>query len=125
MSDLGQVEVGATATVQDNGFAEVVLRVSIPSNTHIEAHEPAEPFLIPTVAETAGLSELDVEYPEPRLKDLGLPGAELLVYEGDIEIRLRGRLIEQGVLGGTVRYQPCVGGACLPPRIQQWQAEVP
>lgn len=120
MTDVGTITLRPTARMRD-GHAEVLLRLEIPNNMHIEAHEPPEPFLIPTVAEVDGLTDVEAEYPVPRRKDIGLPGAELLVYVGRIDIRLRGRPTGPlETLHGRVTYQPCVGGACLPPRTDAW-----
>jgi hypothetical protein len=123
MTDVGTVTVRSVARMRD-GLAEVVLGVDIPSNVHIEANEPPEPFLIPTVAEVDGLADVEAEYPPPRRKDIGLPGAALLVYDGRIEILLRGRpTAPLETLRGRLTYQPCVGGACLPPRTDTWTVE--
>jgi hypothetical protein len=124
MSDIGTIAVRPRARLQD-GFAEVLLRLEIPSNMHIEAHDPPEPFLIPTVAEVDGLTDVEAEYPAPRRKDIGLPGSELLVYDGRIDIRLRGRPTGPvETIYGRVTYQPCVGGACLPPRTDVWAVDL-
>ncbi|MGH2694398.1 MAG: protein-disulfide reductase DsbD domain-containing protein [Actinomycetota bacterium] len=125
MTDLGTVTVRPAARVR-NGVAEILLRVEIPDNVHIEAHEPPEPFLIPTVAEVDGLTDVEAEYPTPRCKDIGLPGAELLVYDGRIEIKLRGKTADAvEALRGRLTYQPCVGGACLLPRTDVWTVDLP
>ncbi len=124
MTDLGTITVRPTARMRD-GVADVLLRVEIPDNVHIEAHEPPEPFLIPTVAEVDGLTDVEAEYPAPRRKNIGLPGAELIVYYGRIEIRLRGRpTVPLQALRGRITYQPCVGGACLPPRTDDWTVDL-
>ncbi|MGH2729490.1 MAG: hypothetical protein ACRDJI_02655 [Actinomycetota bacterium] len=124
MSDAGSVTLRPSVVVSD-GRAEIVVEVVIPKNAHIEAHEPAEDFLIPTILEVDGVEDVHIEYPGPVQKDLGYPGAELLVYEGRIEIKARGRTNGIGeFVGGRLSYQPCVGGACLPPRVDEWRAPI-
>ena len=105
--------------------AEVTLTAEIPPGTHIEAHLPSEPFLIPTVVEVEGLEEAAVDYPEPVRKDLGFSGIALSVYEGTVRFVVRGEVAPGvEVVRGTVSYQPCVGGACLPPRASTWEARL-
>lgn len=101
----------------------VILTVELPEGVHIEPHVPTEPTLIPTVLEAAGLSEVVVEYPEPVMKDLDWRGLTLTVLEGSLRFVISGRL-QPGVdsMTGTLRYQPCIGGACLPPRTVSLQA---
>jgi hypothetical protein len=99
-----------------------VLEIDIPENCHIEAHEPAEPFLIPTVIEVHDLHDVEIVYPRPHRKEI-IPGAELLVYDNRIRVEIRGRLMNRAhTIAGRIRYQPCVGGACLPPRTDIWSA---
>jgi hypothetical protein len=101
----------------------VILTVELPEGVHIEPHVPTEPTLIPTVLEVAGLSGVAVEYPEPVVKDLDWRGLTLTVLEGSLRFVVSG-LLQPGVdaLTGTFRYQPCIGGACLPPRTVALQA---
>jgi hypothetical protein len=123
-SGLGEVSIDASAHRQRE-TVHLTLTVHIPGNTHIEAHEPPEPFLIPTVAEIYSLSDVSVEYPAPQVKDIGVPGTELLVYEGTLMISARGTTDHSvGEVTGCLRYQPCVGGACLPPRTAGFKASI-
>ena len=104
---------------------EVTLTAQLPSGTHIEPHIPSEPTLIPTVVEVEGLEEATVEYPEPVRKDLGFKGMSLSVYAGTVRFVIRGKVaVGIEIVRGTVRYQPCVGGACLPPRSLTWEAKL-
>jgi hypothetical protein len=84
---------------------------------------PTEPTLIPTVLEVAGLSGVAVEYPEPVVKDLDWRGLTLTVLQGSLRFVVSGRA-QPGIdmVTGTLRYQPCIGGACLPPRVVAVQA---
>jgi hypothetical protein len=122
LGELGTVSIDASAR-REGSNVHLTLRVDIPDNTHIEAHEPPEPFLIPTVLEIEDLSHVSIDYPSAETKDIGVPGAELLVYQGTLTIAARGKAdCSIGALKGTLRYQPCVGGACLPPRTAAWAA---
>ncbi len=122
MSEPGFISLDAVAR-RHGRRAEVTLTADIPSGTHIESHVPPEPYLIPTVVEVDGLEEAAVDYPEPVRKDLGIPDAVLSVYEGTVRFVIRGEPAPGvNVVRGTVSYQPCVGGACLPPRASTWEA---
>jgi hypothetical protein len=101
----------------------VILTVELPEGVHIEPHVPTEPTLIPTVLEVTGLTGVAVEYPEPVVKALDWGGLTLTVLEGSLRFVVSGRL-QPGIdaMTGTLRYQPCIGGACLPPRTVAVQA---
>lgn len=125
MADPGTISVEASARRGTDSRVKVTLWLHIPEGVHVEPHEPSEPTLIPTVVTFANLDVSGVSYPQPVEKDFGLPGAPLLVYEGSIPITAAGRADETTrLLHGTVRFQPCVGGACLPPREQLWQTSI-
>lgn len=124
MGDPGTISVNALAR-RVAGKVKVTLWLHIPEGAHVEPHQPSEPTLIPTVVEFTDLEVSSVSYPQPVKKDLGLPGPPLIVYQGSIRITAEGRAREtRRMLHGTIRYQPCVGGACLPPREQPWQASI-
>jgi hypothetical protein len=103
--------------------AVIALTVELPVGVHIEPHEPAEPYLIPTVLDVEDLLDVTVEYPRPVAKSLGWNDLELTVLQGSVEFLVRGR-VPPGLerVSGTLRYQPCVGGACLPPQDVTWQS---
>lgn len=124
MSEPGNVPLEAAGR-RHGPSAEVVVTAKIPPNTHIEPHRPADPLLIPTVVEVEGLEDPIVDYPEPVRKELGFSDAALEVYEGTVRFRIRGEApagVE--VVRGAVSYQPCVGGACLPPRGSHFEAKL-
>lgn len=101
---------------------EVTLTLDLPPGVHIEPNQPAEPFLVPTVLDV-DLGDVTVVYPSPIIKDLGWRGAALTVLEGSLTFLVRGR-VQAGMdrVRGTLSYQPCVGGACLPPRTVPWES---
>ena len=112
-----------TETDRAGDDIRVVLTVELPQGVHIEPHEPAEPNLIPTVLEIAGLTDVTVEYPEPVVTDLGWRGLTLTVLQGSVRFVVSGRAHPGGDgMTGSLRYQPCIGGACLPPRTVVVQA---
>lgn len=101
----------------------VILTVELPQGVHIEPHVPAEPNLIPTVLEVGGLTDVTVEYPKPVVKDLDWRGLTLTVLEGSVRFVVSGRAAPGcDELTGTLHFQPCIGGACLPPRTVAVQA---
>jgi hypothetical protein len=122
MSEPGTIPLDAVGR-RRGPRAEVILTARIPPGTHIEAHEPPEPFLIPTVVEVEELEGATVDYPEPVPKEFEFSDVVLSVYEGAPRFVVRGEPapgIER--VRGVIRYQPCVNGACLPPRTSAWEA---
>jgi DsbC/DsbD-like thiol-disulfide interchange protein len=102
--------------------AQVVLQVRLPSDVHVQAHEPRDPSLIPTVLTLEappGVAVEETTYPPPtELAQVGR--AEPLAVLGPqfrIEVRLR---IAEGTTGDLVvpavlRYQACNDAVCFPP----------
>lgn len=125
MDELANLIVDSTVAT-DGDRARVVLFVDIPAGVHIEPHEPSDPFLIPTVVSVDGLDDVQIEYPIPVEKDLGWNDVVLTVLEGPVEFVVTGRVRDQiSSVSGEIRYQPCVGGACLPPRTSPWSVRPP
>jgi len=114
-----------TEAEQSGDLVRLTLTVDLPAGVHIEPHQPTEPYLIPTVLEADGLSNVTVDYPEPTVKDLGRRDVTLTVLEGTLKFVVTGR-VPAGTnrISGTLYYQPCVGGACLPPRTTRWHSPV-
>jgi len=91
---------------------------------HINAHRPAQPYLIPTELRLELPAEVGGEavvYPEPERRRLAFAGdEELLVYTGDVPMRTR-LLVSKGYSNRTIpvdallRYQACNDRTCLPP----------
>lgn len=113
----------ATDARRDGDRVRLALRVTLPEGVHVEPHEPPEPFLIPTVVGIDGDPGAHVEYPMATTKDLGWNDVALTVLEGTLEFVITGR-VPAGArdVTGWLSFQPCVGGACLPPRTVRWQA---
>jgi uncharacterized protein len=106
--------------------ATIVLTVDVPDGAHIEPHQPADPFLIPTVVTVGGLDDVTVDYPAPVEKDLGWHDTVLSILEGRLEFTVKGQIPPHtSVVSGGISYQPCLGGACLPPRTALWSVHLP
>ena len=124
MSDHQALTIHTEAEKSDD-LVRLTLTIDLPPGVHIEPHQPPEPYLIPTVLEVDGLSDVTVDYPTPTVKDLGWKDITLTVLEGTLRFVMTGR-VNAGLerISGTLHYQPCVGGACLPPRTIRWQSPV-
>ena len=124
MSEPGTIALDAEARRRGRSV-EAIVTAEIPPGTHIEPHVPAEPTLIPTEVEVEGLERPAVDYPEPVTKELGYSDAALSVYEGRVRFVVRGEAApDVEIVRGEISYQPCVGGACLPPRTAAWETEL-
>ncbi len=124
MPDLDSLTMYTSCRI-DGEVATVSITVELPEGVHIEPHRPADPLLIPTVLDTTDLSDPEWTYPSPVTKDLGFEDMTLQVLEGTIEFTVTGRLATDGArVRGTIHFQPCIGGACLPPRTVEWDAPV-
>ncbi len=114
-----------TEAEQSGDLVRLTFTVDLPGGVHIEPHEPTEPFLIPTVLDVDGLSDVTIDYPAPTVKDLGWNDVTLTVLEGTLEFVVTGRVpADTNRISGTLHYQPCIGGACLPPRTTRWESPV-
>lgn len=103
----------------------LALTVELPVGVHIEPYQPDDPHLIPTELEVEGLRDVTIEYPAPVVKDLGWKDLPLHVLDGTLVFIVSGRIQENARrITGTLSFQPCVGGACLPPRAVQWESPV-
>lgn len=112
-----------TAAERSGDDVRLAVTVTLPDGVHIEPHRPADPYLIPTVLDVEGLEDVSIEYPSPVVKDLGWKGLTLGVLQGAVPFVITGRVPTATThLNGTLTYQPCIGGACLPPRTVAWAA---
>jgi DsbC/DsbD-like thiol-disulfide interchange protein len=103
----------------------LVLVVDLPAGVHIEPHQPTDPHTIPTVLDVEGLTRVTVAYPTPVIKELGWKDLTLTVLEGELTFVVVGSVAAGTTfITGTLSYQPCVGGACLPPRTVTWASPV-
>lgn len=102
--------------------SRAVVELTIASGWHVNAHEPRDPFLIPTTATFVppeGVRVGDVGYPAPVERKLAFSDKPLVLYEGRVTIAasLDGTATAgSSPLRATVRYQACDDSRCLPPR---------
>ena len=86
----GVVALGGSLS-QTGGLVTVTAKVKIAPGFHINAHEPDEPYLIPTVLriEAGELSFDKIDYPDPKSETFPFsPDKPMLVYEGGFEIEV-------------------------------------
>jgi thiol:disulfide interchange protein DsbD len=102
---------------------EAFVIVYVAEGWHINAHEPAEPYLIGTTLEVAPYADLAVQaayYPDPLFRPFAFTADTLAVYEGAVAIILAMRASEvlppgTHTLTGRLRVQACNDAVCLRP----------
>ena len=109
------------ALVVDAG--RVSVEVTIEPGWHVNAHEPKDPFLVPTTLDVVpprGVKVGPVEYPPAVDRVLAFSGGKpMALYEGQIHV---GASVtgtpEAGAppLRARLRYQACDDSRCLPPK---------
>ena len=124
--------VMVNARVQAN---TLVVELAIRPGWHIQAHEPLQKELIPTVVgvekSVSGRYPGALFYPPPTLKTLKFLGEELAVYEGQVRITMDLQPSDPAVAGPLIpvalRLQACDDTVCLPPeqRVLHVPANVP
>jgi hypothetical protein len=99
----------------------VALHFRIREGLHINAHDPSEEFLIPTVLSIPDASGVHLEgasYPPGKEFTLPVdPSTKLKVYTG--EFAIQARIVSQAgdhMVEAKLRYQACDDNACLPPK---------
>jgi len=113
----------AEVTVEPGASADLVLNVSMPPEVHVQAHQPKDPLLIPTVLTVeapAGISVESIAYPSPTEFAQAGRADPLLVLGPRFEIRVRlsvSRDASDGLRSVPVvlRYQACNETVCFPP----------
>jgi DsbC/DsbD-like thiol-disulfide interchange protein len=103
--------------------ADLVLNVSMPPDVHVQAHQPKDPLLIPTVLTVEAPDGIKVEsiaYPTPTEFAQTGRADPLLVLGPAFEIRVRlsaSNDAPDGVRSVPVllRYQACNETVCFPP----------
>jgi len=100
----------------------LALQVRLPEDVHVQAHEPRDPSLIPTVLTVEAPPGITVEavmYPPPteltqtgRRESLAVLGPEFA-----IGVRLSVSATTSGplIVPATLRYQACNAAVCFPP----------
>jgi thiol:disulfide interchange protein len=114
-TDQGAYHPGATA--------RIAVQASVPQGWHINAHEPLEDFLIPTVLRVdlpEGIRAVEVVYPEPEVLKFAFSDEPMAVYEGQSTFGAALELandLPPGVytLPAALEYQACNDTQCFPP----------
>ncbi|MDZ7374890.1 MAG: thioredoxin family protein [candidate division KSB1 bacterium] len=113
--------------LQPGASMQLAARIEIERGWHINAHQPAEDFLIPTelvLDVPPGCSVGEVKFPAPVAKTFAFWPRPLQVYEGVLlaysELRLSDGFGGDSLrIRGFLRFQACNDSTCSPP------AEVP
>jgi DsbC/DsbD-like thiol-disulfide interchange protein len=111
----------------------VALQVSLPDGLHVQSNQPRDPLLIPTaltIEPTAGVTVVEVAYPEPT--DFAQAGQQqpLSVFEQRFVIGAR-LTIDRSVAPGEIvvpvrlRYQACDASTCFAPARQESRWSLP
>lgn len=113
----------AEVTLAPGSTSELVLQVSMPPEVHVQAHQPKDPLLIPTVLTVEappGVRVDAIAYPQPtEFTQSGRPDPLLVLGPRfDIQVRLA---VEEDATDGmrsipvVLRYQACNETVCFPP----------
>ncbi len=110
----------------------LVVQVRIPPGCHIEAHEPSEPFLVPTELSPDPIEGVTIgptRYPPAKLKRSDWSPAVLRVYEGSVRFEAPVEVEAAAAAGlrtirSRLQYQGCTPNACLMPAAQPVEAEL-
>jgi hypothetical protein len=110
-------------TLAPSSTVELVLKVSMPPEVHVQAHQPKDPLLIPTVLTVEAPEGIGVEsiaYPSPVEFTQTGRSDPLLVLGPSFDIRVRlsaAAGLEDGLRSVPVvlRYQACNETVCFPP----------
>lgn len=112
------------ATLEVTG-GKLVAKVTIDPGWHIQAHQPRDEFLIPTVLTVeppAGVKAGAVTYPKPVEHTLSFSEEPLLLYEGTVEMSAPLTGDGAGAVKAKLRFQACDASTCLPPKTLELQA---
>lgn len=110
----------------------MAVRMTIPKGFHINAHQPGDQDLVPTVLSVAtgpGLSVTGLTYPEPQNLKLPFLDRPSPVYGGSVLVRARLTVAKDAAPGAhhiTLRlsYQGCNHTMCLMPEEIERKVEV-
>jgi thioredoxin:protein disulfide reductase len=110
--------------VHPGGEMRIALRFELPGEWHVNAHEPLDDFLIPTVLsieEMAGMTVENMVYPEPARMAFAFSEEEMAVYPAvfylGIVLRADASLAPGGYTAqASLQYQACNDNQCAPPQ---------
>jgi DsbC/DsbD-like thiol-disulfide interchange protein len=122
------------ATVSPGAIAHLTLKVRLPEHVHVQAHEPRDPLLIPTVLTVeapAGTTVEAVTYPPPTELTQAGRREPLAVLGPEFEIDVRLQVAATATAGerrapAVLRYQACNDTVCFPPAraVTEWRLTV-
>ncbi len=115
--------------VEAGALLRGVARFSMDSGWHVNAHEPLDEYLIPTVISIRPSDEVRLEgvvYPEAKQYRFSFSPDPLAVYDEVFVIGFVLRISSDVAPGtytvdGTLRYQACDDKMCAPPRMLEFQ----
>lgn len=116
--------VTETDGVRAGAATRIAVAVTLEEGWHVNAHEPLEEFLIPTVLsfpDDAPLAVSRVVYPEHKLYTFAFSPDPLAVYEERFAIGVEA-IVAEDLPGGdhtvqaSLRYQACNDKQCAPPK---------
>ncbi len=105
------------------GTLHAAVRVSLGAGWHVNAHVPADEYLVPTVLSFKpldGVTVTDMVYPDPIQVTLEGSGERLAAYESQFTIGVAlgvadGLAPGSYTLAGKLQYQACDTKQCFPP----------
>lgn len=112
------VELSGRIEAASDQAARVVATVVVADGYHINAHQPDEEFLIPTVltASAPGVEFGEPRYPTPVARRFEFAGEKpMLVYDGKFDVVVEAKPRPQAAVEVSLRYQACDDERCLPP----------
>ena len=111
---------------------EIAVVAKITPGYHVNAHQPAEDYLIPTriTAELpAGVRLVETTYPRGIMRKFQFSETALRVYENSFTVRMKLRASATAPMGPqkiplTIQYQACTQEMCLQPAKVAATAEI-
>ncbi len=112
-----------TSPVHAGSTVHLSLKVAMPANIHVQANQPRDPSLIPTVLDVqppAGVTVDSITYPEPKEFKLAGSSDSLLVYGPEFTVQIDLKVapnVSAGDLAvaGVLHYQACDERICFAP----------
>ena len=112
----GAGEYVCVTLVEASTDRQIELKIAIADHWHINAHEPLDDYLIPTVLIVDGATTEDIDYPAVTVKPLSFADADLALYEGAFSLRARRPAQRSNEsFEVSLTFQACSENICLPP----------
>jgi len=116
-----QVAAGAvTARAHVNPrTAKLRVVIDIAPGWHVNAHEPLEEYLLPTVLRAGAAALPKGAYPAADIQRLGFSDSPLALYEGTVVLEMDAP--EGAQLPVVLEVQACNDAQCLQPEELRWR----